>query len=347
MLPYEEEDSTCSFISLFNMEICTLFLPELHNKWCCGSSYGWLFILDHDLEISLLNPLSRVQVKLPPHPMFSDIIRRKNKLGENFSGIWKYNIIHKVMLSDDPISNPNYLVMVIISDNDECTFYRPGDKTWTSFRDWFKYYRPSCVAAIYDGKIYGLCGSKFGVVFNINTLSITQLVLDIPLGRDTERIEYVVKSGEDILYVLRYWTILPNEDGQQQFQDSGVDDDLDDDDDDEEEEKDNYFWVPSYRTIGFDVYKLELENPGYKWTKVKSLRDQALFLGRGHSLSIHASESQKCKANCIYFLDDNFDYCMLTIPKCSDTGIFNMTNGSIEPLPVAPLWSTPAIWFIQ
>ncbi|XP_010909528.2 F-box protein At2g26160 [Elaeis guineensis] len=358
MLPYEEDSATCSFISISNMETCKIFLPELRNKWCCGSSYGWLFTMDDDLEIYLLNPLSRVQVKLPPHPMFPDIIRRRKALGEK-SDIWKYEIIHKVMLSDDPISNPNFLIMAIVSEYDECTFCRPGDKTWTSFKDWFKHYRCFCNAAIYDEKIYAVCVNSIGVEFNINTLSVAQLVLDIPHARkDVEDIRYVVKSGEEILYILRYWTIIPHdEDGQEQLQDSGNDDDSnddednDDDDDDSDEEEDeedgNYFRTPFYRTVGFDVYKLELLKPGYEWIEVKSLGDRALFLDRGHCLSIYASDSNKCKANCIYFLDDNFYDCMRTIPRCSDTGIFNMVDGSIEPLPIAPLWSTPAIWLTQ
>ena len=111
--------------------------------------------------------------------------------------------------------------------------------------------------------------------FIINTLSVAQLVLDIPHARkDAEDIRYVVKSGEDLLYILRYWIMIPrDDDGQEQLQDSGNDDDSNDDEDnddnyddsDEEmdEEEDKNFRAPFCKTVRFEVYKLEILKPEY------------------------------------------------------------------------------------
>ena len=65
-------------------------------------------------------------------------------------------------------------------------------------------------------------------------------------------------------------------------------------------------------TIGFTIVKLEWSTEvrskdEYKWVNVDSLGDQALFVGDNSSMSLFASSFNGCKANCIYFTDDNVD----------------------------------------
>ena len=45
----------------------------------------------------------------------------------------------------------------------------------------------------------------------------------------------------------------------------------------------------------------------YDWVNVDSLGDQALFAGDNSSMSLSASSFNGCKANCIYFTDDDVD----------------------------------------
>ena len=66
----------------------------------------------------------------------------------------------------------------------------------------------------------------------------------------------------------------------------------------------------AYLTIGFTVQKLKRCTQAgskyrYKWVKVHSLGDQALFVGDNSSVSLSASSFNGCKANCIYFTDDH------------------------------------------
>ena len=65
-------------------------------------------------------------------------------------------------------------------------------------------------------------------------------------------------------------------------------------------------------TTGFKVLKLECSTEvksknEYDWVNVDSLGDQALFAGDNSSMSLSASSFNGCKANCIYFTDDDVD----------------------------------------
>ncbi|KAK7835558.1 putative f-box protein, partial [Quercus suber] len=70
----------------------------------------------------------------------------------------------------------------------------------------------------------------------------------------------------------------------------------------------------------------------YKWVKVDSLGDQALFVGNSSSLSLTASSLNGIKPNCIYFTDDD-----LTHFNCTrngggfDMGVYRMEDARIMP----------------
>ena len=92
-----------------------------------------------------------------------------------------------------------------------------------------------------------------------------------------------------------------------------------------------------YVTIGFTVQKLKrCTQEGsifkYKWVKVDSLGDQALFVGNSSSLSLTASSLNGIKPNCIYFTDDD-----LTHFNCTrngggfDMGVYRMEDARIIP----------------
>ena len=68
--------------------------------------------------------------------------------------------------------------------------------------------------------------------------------------------------------------------------------------------------VNLYVKIGFTIKRLKrCTQQGskfkYKWMKVDSLGDQALFVGDSSSLSLTASSLNGIKPSCIYFTDDD------------------------------------------
>ena len=58
----------------------------------------------------------------------------------------------------------------------------------------------------------------------------------------------------------------------------------------------------------------------YGWVNVDNLSDQSFFVGDNSSMSLSASSLNGCKANYIYFIDDNVDsYLIWVYLACQST----------------------------
>ncbi|KAF6163622.1 hypothetical protein GIB67_036082 [Kingdonia uniflora] len=85
----------------------------------------------------------------------------------------------------------------------------------------------------------------------------------------------------------------------------------------------------------FEVYRLDTSNG--RWTKVKSLGDQVIFLAEKFSMSFSAHDFPECKANSIYCNDMRGSRCYIVV--------FNLNDGVLEYFD-SILWgaTAPAIW---
>ncbi|XP_065621509.1 putative F-box protein At3g25750 [Quercus suber] len=108
-----------------------------------------------------------------------------------------------------------------------------------------------------------------------------------------------------------------------------------------------------YVTTGFKVLKLECSTEvksknEYDWVNVDSLGDQALFVGDNSSMSLSASSFNGCKANCIYFTDDNDYYLNSLNGGGYDMGVFSMEDETIKQHYEGKSLSSfaPPVWYI-
>ncbi|KAF8026160.1 hypothetical protein BT93_F2846 [Corymbia citriodora subsp. variegata] len=105
-------------------------------------------------------------------------------------------------------------------------------------------------------------------------------------------------------------------------------------------------WRLGFATSGFQAFLLDLE--ASTWTKVGSLGDTSLFLGRSSSFSMEVNDRHRgIKPDCIYFTDDFSN----KHTEGKDMGIYHMADGRIDPLlfdgmpycpTSAPLWIEPS-----
>ncbi|CAL4888587.1 unnamed protein product [Urochloa decumbens] len=79
--------------------------------------------------------------------------------------------------------------------------------------------------------------------------------------------------------------------------------------------------------VGFEVYRLDVA--GRRWTEVRKLAgDRALFVSQGSSFAVRSSETEGCRSNCIYFLDEK-RYCALCNRDDGNTwGVYSMEAGA-------------------
>ncbi|KAF5199554.1 hypothetical protein FRX31_010866 [Thalictrum thalictroides] len=125
----------------------------------------------------------------------------------------------------------------------------------------------------------------------------------------------------------------------------GIDQNKEDDNMSEEDEEYDDGYVPCgiceydqddeelrrYRTVKFVLYKLREGEEIKCWEKVENIGDRAFFVGYNSSFSVAASDFKGCRANSIYFTDDDSFLCEdLPEPIRHDNGIFKLEDQSVE-----------------
>ncbi|XVF35887.1 hypothetical protein REPUB_Repub19eG0010000 [Reevesia pubescens] len=315
-----------------------LSLPDSSNpnKRHCGSSHGWLIILDESPNILLLNPLSKAKLHLPLLSTFpnvesfnySDIGKEyslRSPSGDRYSlnlRQMRDSFIKKIVLSANPSKDLNFVAIAILNQTGELAYCKNGDESWRfiqgsqSYSEDVIYFNGLCYAVNKQGGI---------VTCNVRHDSPRVSFIETPrqLGGD---MQYLVHSEDELLLVTRYLDLEINV------------------------EPDQSYLI--YRTKRFEVSRLVWSGP--HWERVKSLNDKMLFIGENSSLSLSASDFTGCMGNCIYFTDDysetNYDGAFGE----HDIGIYKLWDGGIEPLPCyprnsffqspwpTPLWVTPS-----
>ncbi|KDP36858.1 hypothetical protein JCGZ_08149 [Jatropha curcas] len=336
MLPQSQSDqSHRAFFNLSTNRFHFLNLPEAsHRKRHCGSSHGWLIILDDSPIILLINPLTRAKLSLPPVSSFpnvvsfnySDIGREyalRNSLGDRCTRSLRQMrdwFIKKVILSCSPLTEGNFVAMAILNQTGDLAYCRNGDQSWTIIEN-ARYFSEDVVC--FNGLFYAVNKAGQIAVCDVNGDSPEVWFIETPRQHGGD-LQYLVSSENELLLVTRYLDL--------------------------EFEVDHPDMQPHliYRTMRFEVSRLEWGGP--RWARMRSLGDKALFIGENTSLSLSANDFFGCMGNCIYYTDDYSDTNYDDHFGEHDLGIFKLWDGSIESLPCYPRHSRsrlrwpPPLW---
>ncbi|XP_010266939.1 PREDICTED: F-box protein SKIP23-like [Nelumbo nucifera] len=331
MLPNTRNNDTCrGFFSLSDDKIHWLELPEAsRRRRCCGSSQGWLVVVEESPVIRLLNPLTRAQIQLPPLTTFPNVlgfdvyrIGKEYTLQTSSGDCYSRNLkemrdsfLKKVILSSSPASSSEYVALAILNETGELAFCRHGDEGWTFIEDAQPCYED---VICYKGLFYAVDRRGKVVICDVSGVSPVVTVINTLwlFGGD---ILYLVEQSGELLLVTRHLEL------------GLVEPDM------------------AYKTIRFEVAKLD--SSSQNWVKLKGIGDHVLFLGKNSSLSLSASDYPECRRNCIYFTDDYSEVNFEGVRGDYDVGVFNLEDDSIEPLLCysqsslliwpPPLWITP------
>ena len=200
-------------------------------------------------------------------------------------------------------------------------FTRPGYKAWidiessTRCYDDIAFYKGIFYAVDVHGEVFACCSDElFACRIADNQKVGTTAVAPCPKGTHDVIKKYIVESSGGLLLVsrMRGGRLYSYED---EDQEEAIDDD-------------------PYVTIGFTVLKLKRCTQAgskykYKYVKVHSLGDRALFVGDNSSVSLSASSFNGCKVNCIYFTDDNFEFYGAN-GGGYDMGVFSVEDGEYK-----------------
>ncbi|KAJ1427369.1 F-box protein [Sesbania bispinosa] len=162
-------------------------LPLLsHRTRICGSSHGWLVILDETPEVHLLNPVTRATLALPPMHIFPNVVS------------FRYSTIGREYLNDD------FVAFAIVGQNKpNLAFCRKGSDSWDflgqELDDWED--------VVYSGELFFTVSKRGNVAMcgGEDSLSFSRVLIlrTTPLMQNSGDINYVVFSGKDMLLVTR------------------------------------------------------------------------------------------------------------------------------------------------
>ncbi|KAL4386345.1 hypothetical protein GQ457_09G024940 [Hibiscus cannabinus] len=338
----EDSDERC----LYNVSeeiLVELDLPEIRGRRCWGSPFGWLETCGLDLEIQLFNPLSRASLPLPSlraFPGYEDE-EWEDRTPKDLCSFF----LRKLILTSSPEESGSDCIVLAIYRYLNLAFAKPGDKAWTRIDNVNGvadaiYFKGNFYFCTWDGDIF-LCEDLFG-----------------PCPKATKFAPPPPAQGppEKYLFDLRGNLCLASREAQPQGEygddddededdngdgDGDGDEDEDDDDgdgddngdeddngddDDEDEDKDDDGDEYSEKTIGFEIFKLDMQ--ARCWEKMFSLGDSSLFLGNCCTFVIAAADYPGCRPNCIYLAEDEAVYFQHT--GGVDMGIYDCENLKLD-----------------
>jgi Protein of unknown function (DUF295)/F-box domain len=302
--------------------------PELEGQYVCGSSYGWLFTVDKDLKLRLLNPLVGKCYYLPVLP-FTNIIM--SYIGIRVGGRDGYtytcedvqvHLVYKAILDHDPGQRLDFTVVILSAMGSRMVyFWRPGNLVWTivdcdsNFDD----------ITYFKGKFYAIDFITIGEV-DINITHVINVGLDpkairlapeIPMCDEFDFCKRYLVDFRGELLLLQMW---------------------------------NPYHKDGHRiTRTILVFKVDLE--GGKYYQRHHLDGYSLFLGTSSPLVVDPRQFPGCSENCIYFAADY--NCNGKKYSRDDNGIYDMVKGTVSPYYppeiyhpqiVGPIWWTPQPW---
>ncbi|XP_040364185.1 uncharacterized protein LOC112176376 [Rosa chinensis] len=310
----------------------SLLLPSVSkprrgcSRYYRGCGHGWVAMIDMD-------EFRREVIITLVNPFTTAMLQRFPPLE-----IYGWGI-PKVILSEDPTLNQDNYVVVALSDHDSLDFIK-GRQDWyhiecKPYLAEFEHCKFTD-AIFYRGQIY-MADNCCGIIAVFDYKSKQQMYLEklcTPFQNLSQRAEraYLVESIKgDLLYILRFTTLKSLDEG--------------------------------HVTENFRVYKMVLNGSIVEHVEIKSIGDEALFVGDSHSISLLASSSSgSCQPNSIYFTDDSINFCLYldnygglqvldkNIEVKVDMGIFHLEDGTISQY--YPKYSfdskllPPAFWII-
>ncbi|XP_074287139.1 F-box/kelch-repeat protein KIB1-like [Silene latifolia] len=335
LLAENTQDNPDCVRKIFNLnenKIYSLNLPETFGTRCWGSAYGWVALVDRNFDIQLFNPITKDCLSFPNVGLLHTNKDDETDVGEDYISWFLIAFVSRLTVIKVSLNGQSEYVIVVIYDNYEdrrsLAFARHGDQSWTtiSLEEIGETMVVDMVAM--DDNLFALCGDGSVIYWEVKDFNDLKLIKP-QYYSPTPRVEimnilhvlfrqvhslYMVASGRDLLMVLR-------------FKDKcSKSNDYSDDSDDSYDEDDDIF----YKTIGFQVFKLEPEDK--RWVKIDDFGEVALFVGGSSSMCVSVEYAQGLQRNCIYFTDDEYE--LWELPKehgGHDMGVYDNKDDKIWP----------------
>ncbi|KAL7101658.1 hypothetical protein ACP275_08G068200 [Erythranthe tilingii] len=332
-----------------------------------GSSHGWLCLFNRSTtfdDLFLYNPLTRRNIELPSVNIYN---LQGNSIGfHSHHSQWVTRVVISSSTPDDQdcraLMNYNYANLL--------AFCCPGHTSghWTPIGELHLKLDDHVYERNYEDFVYSPKQNLFYCVTTFGDFEAWDLrdphsptMTPVILSSDKNNYPRAASSEEELNLkkscVSRKYLVIDEETDQLYHVRRFVKDTLlpfdmlyyNDPSDEVDYEDSN-----PYRTVGFDVHRVDLEKGELSYMDGGSLDGLAMFVGPNYSFALRASEYPELKPDSIYFTDVfNPPYWDNGIYGGHDVGIFNYRDGTVSPCyyPVdevsvrrivpSPVWFTP------
>lgn len=336
--------------------------PPFRRRYTVGSDHGWIVTADELSNLQVINPLSGVQIDLPPvtelynvesftdeqgslmYNNYEDSMHRDDPLGfpvPYHPQRLRLFLYFRVILSCSPSAGSECVVLLLHSPDGQLSFARIGDHSWTRLTDienlWDRGYRH----AVYnknDGLFYLLHFQGSIHTLNLNGPSpVVNEILKGVTAWDNPTKSIVMTPRGDMLQVWRCRELRWN-DAPVQFPSEDSDDVHD----------------PCQELYTDEMLLYKVDFDGQKLDKMDSLEDYVLFLGFNSSICLSAKDFPNLRPGCAYLADDSYEEIGINKHTLREVGIWNFKSETLESLgdPQSvlpwlnwppPIWITPSI----
>ncbi|KAK7309433.1 hypothetical protein RJT34_06157 [Clitoria ternatea] len=292
-----------------------LRMPELHNCFIAGSSFGWLFCVGIDRTLLVVNPLTKSRFNLPPIPTFSPVAYGRNIIEKPFICMQR-NFVTKIIFTCSPDHSKEF--MAVANQRSRLAFCRSGDDTWTDIKHrgtWCKYED----IIYHDGKVYAIDDRYRLHEFDMKTARGGWSGVSMPRGdgHSYNYAKYLAFNPEgDLLLLVRHF---------------------------------EFYLEPvykSYKTCRVDVYKRNAN----KWMRECSLGNNVLVIGYNSPIWMsHILDNKGNQLrNCICFSDNMVEFHYRDRVGGHDVGIYNLEDGTVTQIfPNSDFIWPPPVWLSQ
>ncbi|XP_022769288.1 F-box protein SKIP23-like [Durio zibethinus] len=142
-LPYHSnrgKECSMSFKSVSSNKVYDHVLACAGRKNICGSSSGFLIMVDETSEITMIDPLTNARFILPPILTSLEAKHSTDIDSAKSLDARKYPV-HKAVLSSPPDCNPyDYILLVIYGEERELAYYNALSQNWIKIQEAGRYY---------------------------------------------------------------------------------------------------------------------------------------------------------------------------------------------------------------
>ncbi|RZS15392.1 hypothetical protein BHM03_00047243 [Ensete ventricosum] len=303
VLGCEDDFNHLVFYSFSDSRVYKIKLPNFGDKVINGSCDGWLILEDRpSLSISLLNPLTNVQIHLPSAPtQLRSIHSAATTHDMSITKEFMQALIWKFSMSSNPLVTDQDCIMIVISSWNRALLsirFRHDDD-WTLLDD----------TTMYLDVIF-FKGSFYAIDYTAQVFMFDSQLKKVAIAGPQQELantlwQFAEVSGE-LLVIGNILCENPNID---EWEDTIM-----------------------FTTERIDVLKLNMEGLSSSLEETKSLDDHILFLGvTSRSISRPAAQYPCGKRNTIY-IHDVYSWHNDKLASCK-SGIYDLESASLKPLP--------------